>query len=226
MRRDAHPKAFTCRESAPDVTRRKFESVTFAFRSRKLACKTIHPAFFSITIMEKVSKKRKAPMVEAPLQPKKAKFDASAAERDSPGQQSKISVQQDRSRPNGGKQTSDSSSGLDRPAVTANTPGDHSKSKGKKQQEYSSKRRHNDSQSSKARVRKLAPQRPFPIVPTSVSATGPRSAHKEGKNMICITRKTPLGAYLRRCKSVVMEDGYVISFQKNFWVADISSAKL
>lgn len=57
------------------------------------------------------------------------------------------------------------------------------------------------------RIRKLAPPRPFPTVPTSVSATGPPSAHKEGKNMICITRRTPLGAYLRRCKDVIIKDG-------------------
>ncbi|KAI0093797.1 hypothetical protein BDY19DRAFT_275486 [Irpex rosettiformis] len=49
---------------------------------------------------------------------------------------------------------------------------------------------------------------PFPTVPTSVSATGPRSAHVEGKNFICITRKTPLGMYLRRCKDVVLKDGH------------------
>ena len=61
------------------------------------------------------------------------------------------------------------------------------------------------------RIRKLAPQRPYPTVPTSVSATGPRSAHVEGKNYICITRKTPLGAYLRRCKDVVLKDGCVCS---------------
>ncbi|KAL0947544.1 hypothetical protein HGRIS_013640 [Hohenbuehelia grisea] len=58
------------------------------------------------------------------------------------------------------------------------------------------------------KIRKLVPQRPFPTVPTSVSATGPRSAHKEGKNMICISRKTPLAAYMRRCKDVVLKDGY------------------
>lgn len=61
-------------------------------------------------------------------------------------------------------------------------------------------------------MRKLAPQRPFPVVPASVSATGPRSAHREGKNLICVTRKTPLGQYLRRCKEVIMKDGYVVSF--------------
>ena len=56
-------------------------------------------------------------------------------------------------------------------------------------------------------IRKLAPPRPFPTVPASVSATGPRSAHTEGKNYICVTRKTQLGAYLRRCKDVVLNDG-------------------
>ncbi|EJD05937.1 uncharacterized protein FOMMEDRAFT_69447, partial [Fomitiporia mediterranea MF3/22] len=58
------------------------------------------------------------------------------------------------------------------------------------------------------KYRKLVPPRPFPTVPTSVSATGPRSAHTEGKNRICITRKTELGKYLRRCKDVVLKDGY------------------
>ncbi|THU96352.1 hypothetical protein K435DRAFT_593373, partial [Dendrothele bispora CBS 962.96] len=58
------------------------------------------------------------------------------------------------------------------------------------------------------RIRKLTAPRPFPTVPTSVSATGPRSAHTEGKNLICITRKSNLGAYLRRCKNVFVKDGY------------------
>ncbi|TFK46378.1 hypothetical protein OE88DRAFT_1667710 [Heliocybe sulcata] len=58
------------------------------------------------------------------------------------------------------------------------------------------------------KIRKLNPRRPFPTVPTSVSATGPRSAHTEGKNHICISRKTPLGAYLRRCKDAIIKDGY------------------
>jgi len=58
------------------------------------------------------------------------------------------------------------------------------------------------------KIRKLNPKRPFPTVPTSVSATGPRSAHTEGKNYIFVSRKTPLGAYLRRCKDVVINDGY------------------
>ena len=57
------------------------------------------------------------------------------------------------------------------------------------------------------KVRKLVPPRPFPTVPASVSATGPRSAHPEGKNYICVTRRTELGAYLRRCKDVFIKDG-------------------
>ncbi|KAF8520183.1 hypothetical protein BU17DRAFT_47030 [Hysterangium stoloniferum] len=60
----------------------------------------------------------------------------------------------------------------------------------------------------KERIRKLAPPRPFPTVPTSVSASGPKSAHKEGKNLICITRQTPLAAYLTRCKKLLVEQGY------------------
>lgn len=62
---------------------------------------------------------------------------------------------------------------------------------------------------SKVQRRKLVPPRPFPTVARGDSATGPRSAHKEGKNKICITRKTPLGAYLRRCKDIILKDGYV-----------------
>lgn len=65
-----------------------------------------------------------------------------------------------------------------------------------------------DDHAAKATYRKLAPPRPFPTVPTSVSATGPRSAHVEGKNYICVTRKTPLGAYLRRCKDAVLKAGH------------------
>lgn len=59
------------------------------------------------------------------------------------------------------------------------------------------------------KVRKLVPPRPFPTVPSGSSATGPKSAHGEGKNRICITRRTALGAYLRRCKELVLKDGYV-----------------
>jgi hypothetical protein len=60
------------------------------------------------------------------------------------------------------------------------------------------------------RIKKLVPPRPFPTVPPSVSATGPRSSHREGKNMICLTRKTSLGTYMRRCKDVIIKDGYVL----------------
>ncbi|KAF8968330.1 hypothetical protein BDZ97DRAFT_1755373 [Flammula alnicola] len=58
------------------------------------------------------------------------------------------------------------------------------------------------------RIKKLVPPRPFPTVPQSVSATGPRSSHREGKNLICLTRKTSLGNYMRRCKDVIIKDGY------------------
>lgn len=55
--------------------------------------------------------------------------------------------------------------------------------------------------------RKLAPQRPWPSVPTSSNATGPHSAWAEGKNKILVGRKTPLGAYLRRSKDCILVDG-------------------
>lgn len=57
------------------------------------------------------------------------------------------------------------------------------------------------------RIVKLVPPRPFPTVAAGANATGPRSALSEGKNMICITRRTELGAYLRRCKELVLQDG-------------------
>ncbi|KAH7340181.1 hypothetical protein B0J17DRAFT_650243 [Rhizoctonia solani] len=55
---------------------------------------------------------------------------------------------------------------------------------------------------------KLKPQRPVPTVHPASNVTGPRSSHKEGKNVVCITRSTKLGAYLRRCKSLILDDGY------------------
>ena len=61
------------------------------------------------------------------------------------------------------------------------------------------------------RINKLVPPRPLPTVPASVSATGPRSAHHEGKNYITVTRKTKLGSYLRRCKDVFLKNGCVHS---------------
>lgn len=62
--------------------------------------------------------------------------------------------------------------------------------------------------SRRPRIRKLAPPRPFPTVASASSATGPRSTHHEGKNNICITRKTKLAAYLRRCKALLVDDGF------------------
>ncbi|KIK99751.1 hypothetical protein PAXRUDRAFT_822435 [Paxillus rubicundulus Ve08.2h10] len=58
------------------------------------------------------------------------------------------------------------------------------------------------------RIRKLAPPRPFPTVAPASSVTGPRSAHHEGKNNICVTRKTKLAAYLRRCRALLVDDGF------------------
>ncbi len=37
----------------------------------------------------------------------------------------------------------------------------------------------------KEKGRPLDVPQPFPTIPTTVSATGPRSAHREGKDMIC-----------------------------------------
>ncbi|KAF9646827.1 hypothetical protein BDM02DRAFT_2874357 [Thelephora ganbajun] len=65
-----------------------------------------------------------------------------------------------------------------------------------------------ESVAKRPKIKKLTPSRPFPTVPASASATGPRSAHSEGKNYICITRRTPIAAYLRRCKDVIVTDGY------------------
>ncbi|KIM49527.1 hypothetical protein M413DRAFT_110341 [Hebeloma cylindrosporum] len=80
------------------------------------------------------------------------------------------------------------------------------KDKGKKKQDANGPA--SGDQQPRRRINKLDPPRPFPVVPTSVSDTGPRSSHREGKNMICLTRKTSLGAYMRRCKDVILKDGY------------------
>jgi hypothetical protein len=32
--------------------------------------------------------------------------------------------------------------------------------------------------------------------------------HTEGKNNICVTRRTKLAVYLRRCKALILEDGF------------------
>lgn len=87
---------------------------------------------------------------------------------------------------------------------------DVGKDKKKKKQDATGPSRGN--QQPRRRINKLNPPRPFPVVPTSVSDTGPRSSHREGKNMICLTRKTSLGAYMRRCKDVILKDGSVVFF--------------
>jgi ribonuclease P/MRP protein subunit RPP20 len=56
-------------------------------------------------------------------------------------------------------------------------------------------------------IRKLVPPKPFPTISPADSATAARSSRKEGKNYICVTRKTGLGAYMRRCKDLIMKDG-------------------
>lgn len=58
------------------------------------------------------------------------------------------------------------------------------------------------------KIVKLAPRRPFPTVPTSSNATGPKSKRKEGNNMICVTRRTELGAYLRQCRDLFVKYDY------------------
>ena len=70
-------------------------------------------------------------------------------------------------------------------------------------------------QQPRRRIRKLVPPRPWPINPAADNPTGPRSA-KEGKNYISLTRKTPIGAYMRRCKALFLDDGYVRSFSSPY----------
>ncbi|KAL0070492.1 hypothetical protein AAF712_002324 [Marasmius tenuissimus] len=64
------------------------------------------------------------------------------------------------------------------------------------------------SEKSGKKRRKLVAPRPFPTVAKGASATGPKSAHHEGANFICLTRKTSLGAYMRRCKDIILKKGY------------------
>jgi len=61
----------------------------------------------------------------------------------------------------------------------------------------------------KPKIIKLNPARPYPTVPTSSSATVPKSRRAEGRNKICVTRRTELGSYLRQCRDVLTKDGYV-----------------
>jgi hypothetical protein len=61
----------------------------------------------------------------------------------------------------------------------------------------------------KPKITKLKPARPYPTVPTSSSATVPKSRRAEGRNKVCVTRRTELGSYLRQCREVLTKDGYV-----------------
>ena len=61
----------------------------------------------------------------------------------------------------------------------------------------------------KPKIIKLKPARPYPTVPISSSATVPRSRRAEGLNMVCVTRRTDLGSYLRQCRDILTKDGYV-----------------
>ncbi|KAG7086449.1 hypothetical protein E1B28_002402 [Marasmius oreades] len=67
---------------------------------------------------------------------------------------------------------------------------------------------HKKGKKSTSTRRRLVAPRPFPVVAKSVSATGPRSGHHEKKNYISITRKTSLSTYMRRCKDLVLKNGY------------------
>ncbi|KAG6331261.1 hypothetical protein ID866_7825 [Astraeus odoratus] len=61
------------------------------------------------------------------------------------------------------------------------------------------------------RIRKLAPPRPFPSVPPGRSATAPRSTSSHPSpaepTCLCVTRKTALAAYIRRCKTAFLDYG-------------------
>jgi len=105
-------------------------------------------------------------------------------------------------------QASTSNPPLLEPEVVTNA-NEGTKSKGKITEEHKDRSSKYDQGKGhqRRRINKLVPPRPFPTVPTSVSATGPRSNHKEGKDLICITRKTSLACYLRRCKDVIIKDG-------------------
>jgi hypothetical protein len=60
-----------------------------------------------------------------------------------------------------------------------------------------------ESSKSEYTTKKLAPKRPIPTVARSVNASGPKSSHHEGENLMCISRKTPLARYLQRCKGIL-----------------------
>lgn len=44
----------------------------------------------------------------------------------------------------------------------------------------------------------------------------------EGRDVVFVTRKTGLGSYMRRCKALLVEDGYVVSFPSSSSLADCS----
>ena len=179
---------------------------------------TALPSFFlAVSIMHATSRKRKAQSIEKTQTAKKRQIEtvttqSKVPDLDQSAAQDKAALQS-RSDSNGVTQTL-GFSGQDSPSHDKLISTKMQGMKANPDRDQLNKPDMSVSRPSKAekKIRKLAPQRPFPNVPTSASATGPRSAHKDGKNMICITRKTPLGAYLRRCKAVVMEDGCVTSF--------------
>ncbi|KAI6123246.1 hypothetical protein EDD16DRAFT_1567846 [Pisolithus croceorrhizus] len=61
------------------------------------------------------------------------------------------------------------------------------------------------------RIQKLAPPHPYPTVPLARSATGPRSTSTRPSPdeplCICVTRKTSLPVYIRRCTTAFLRDG-------------------
>lgn len=131
--------------------------------------------------MSKAAEKRKADVLTADVERKRIKLNSGAAQ--------KVNSTVEKSKED--KETSGQASGPSTAEDSASTsqsgvPNNHSR----------------------PRIRKLAPPRPFPSVAPSAPATAPRSLHKEGKNNICVTRRTKLAAYLRRCKALITEDGF------------------
>ncbi|KAI6036997.1 hypothetical protein BKA83DRAFT_4170575, partial [Pisolithus microcarpus] len=62
------------------------------------------------------------------------------------------------------------------------------------------------------RIRKLAPPRPYPTVPLGRSATGSaldslQRPSPDEPMCLCVTRKTALPVYIRRCTSAFLQDG-------------------
>ncbi|KDQ13504.1 hypothetical protein BOTBODRAFT_111451 [Botryobasidium botryosum FD-172 SS1] len=95
------------------------------------------------------------------------------------------------------------------PPKPSNSKKNDSKNKGKSQNVRSSSKKDKPTvPRPRPKMTKLAPPRPFPTVSLSSNATGPYSARAEGKNNICVTRRSPLGMYLRRCAALVNDDGY------------------